>query len=149
MKIPCRPGSEKRLPRRKSGSAARLRSVRLTRCGRRRKHRRGRLNHRRHIQKPASGHIQCFRGSQRQIEHTSFRERAAVIHDHDDAALRSWISHAKACAEREATVRRGEFRRIIFVATGGAARIVGAVVRSDTGELMGELGESNVRCGPS
>src|SRR4029078_3850206 len=90
-----------------------------------------------------------FRGSQRQVEHASFRERAAVIHDHNDAALRSWIGHAKARYEPEGTVRRGEFRRIIPVATGCAARIVGAVVRGDTGELTGGLGDSNVRCAPS
>src|SRR6185312_10269560 len=49
------------------------------------------------------------------------------------------------CASILDRSREGAFR------TGGycAARIVGAVVRGDTGELTGGLGDSNVRCAPS
>jgi hypothetical protein len=65
--------------------------------------------------------MQGFRSGQRQVEYTSFRKRTTIIHHHDNAALRSGINNAQARAKGEATVRRGEFRRIILVATGGAA----------------------------
>lgn len=66
--------------------------------------------------------MQDFRSGQRQVEHASFREGTAVIHDHHNAALRSRIRNAQARAEGEAAVRGGKFRQIVLVAMGGAAR---------------------------
>jgi hypothetical protein len=38
--------------------------------------------------------MQGYRSGQREVEHTSFREWTTVIHDHNDAALRSWLRWA-------------------------------------------------------
>ena len=92
--------------------------------------------------------MQGFRSGQREVEHTSFREWTTVIHDHNDAALRSWVGNAKTGAERKVAVGSSEFLRIIRVATGCAARIVGAVVCGSAGKLTGRLSDSYVGRAP-